>query len=155
MNLELVLAMWVLDELHPEDVPVLATEALVQGCKSEAVAVLAGLHKPTGADVLDEIPALLQELGVALPGESEALKVYVDAVASDIVNGAVTPSTGAMQIRAVYYKAGDEYWEQFAEFYGCAVEYEELNRPTLELDSETRATARDFLASGGLQITPV
>ena len=154
-NLELALARWVLDVLAPEDVPFVATEALVRGCNAESVAVLAGLQRPTTADVLDELPALLEELRVSLPERREALKIHVDAVARDIVLGVVTPRVGAIQIGSASY--GDErgeLWDQFATFVGLAVEYDEENRPASELDPETVAGAKALLAVGGLQITP-
>jgi hypothetical protein len=97
-NLELTLARWVLGELPPEDVPMVATEALVQGCSAMTVAVLAGLQRPTSADVEAELPALLEELRVSLPERREALKIHVDAVARDVVLGVVTPSVGTSQI---------------------------------------------------------
>lgn len=86
-NLELALARWVLGALSPEDVPLAATEALVQGCNARSVAVLAGLQRPTTADVLDELPALLQELGAIGPEEREALKTHVDAMAHETSSG--------------------------------------------------------------------
>ena len=144
-----------LNVLPPEDVPTVATEALVHGCKAMSVAVLAGLERPASADIEEELPALLEELRVSLPERSDALKIHVDAVARDIVLGVITPSVGASQIRSVSY--GDErneLWDQFATFVGLAVEYDEENRPAAELDPETIAGAQALLAAGGLQITP-
>ncbi len=117
------------------------------------VAVLAGLQGPTQADILAELPALLEELGASLPEKREALKAYVDAVAQDIVDGTVTPYHGAAQIRSVSYQDSDnELWDQFSTFYALAEEYEEWEPSVAELDPETVATAKAFLASGGLQI---
>ena len=154
-NLELALARWVLNELPPEDVPMVATEALVHGCNAMSVAVLAGLQRPTSADIEEELPALLEELRVSLPERREALKIHVDAVARDIVLGVVTPSVGASQISSASYAAErGELWDQFATFVGLALEYEEENRPAAELDPVTVADAKALLAAGGLQITP-
>ena len=154
-NLELALARWVLNEPPPEDVPRVATEALVHGCKAMSVAVLAGLQRPTGADIEEELPALLEELRVSLPERREALKIHVDAVARNIVFGVVTPSVGASLINsASYADERDELWDQFASFVGLAVEYDEQNRPASELDPETVACAKALLAAGGLQVTP-
>ena len=153
-NLELTLARWVLNVLHPEDVPMVATEALVHGCKAMSVAVLAGLERPASADIEEELPALLEELRVSLPERSDALKIHVDAVARDIVLGVITPSVGASLIRSVSYDERNELWDQFATFVGLAVEYDEENRPAAELDPETIAGAQALLAAGGLQITP-
>jgi hypothetical protein len=152
-NLELALARWVLNELPPEDVPMVATEALVHGCRAMSIAVLAGLQRPTSADVEAELPALLEELRVSLPGRREALKIHVDAVARDIVLGVVTPSVGASRISSAADER-DELWDQFGTFVGLAVEYAEENRPASELDLETVARAKALLAAGGLQITP-
>ena len=154
-NLELTLARWVLNVLPPEDVPKVATDALVHGCKAMSVAVLAGLERPASADIEEVLPALLEELRVSLPERSNALKIHVDAVARDIVLGVMTPSAGASQIRWVSSAdERNELWDQLATFVGLAVEYDEENRPAAELDPETVASARALLAAGGLQITP-
>jgi hypothetical protein len=82
-DLELALARWVVGALAAEDVPQLAAEALARGCNAMSVAILAGLRRPTSADILDELPALLDELGVALPEKRVALKTHVDAIAHE------------------------------------------------------------------------
>jgi hypothetical protein len=118
------------------------------------VAVLAGLRQPTSADIEAELPALLQELGTSLPEKREALKLHVDTVAHEIVAGSVTPYAGAARMKSVTFRdVGDEYWDQLAEFYGLAIEYEERNRPASELDPDTVATAQAFLSRGGLRIS--
>jgi hypothetical protein len=73
-DLELILARWVLRALPPEDVPALATEALVRGCEAASVAVVAGLSRPTRSEIEDELPDILRELDVTLPSKREALK---------------------------------------------------------------------------------
>ena len=76
--LPLFLARWVLGDFYPEDVPQLAVDALLRGCQSINVAVIAGLTRPTQGEVDEELRALLRELGHRLPSDTVALKIVVD-----------------------------------------------------------------------------
>jgi hypothetical protein len=152
-DLELILARWVLRALPPEDVPALATEALVRGCEAASVAVVAGLSRPTRSEIEDELPEILRELDVTLPSKREALKTHVDPVARDIVNGSLTPPAGANEIFVTYLDYADQrLWDQFVVLYSLADEYREENRPASVLDQETVAAARALLAAGGLRV---
>jgi hypothetical protein len=115
----------VLEELPPEEVPRLATDALEQGCEAKSVAALAGLRRPTRAEVLDLLPAFLQELGLSLPSQSEALKVVIDEVARKIVTGTLAPCIGATILWGYADDAlGGEVWKQLSEFEAFADECE-------------------------------
>lgn len=156
-HLRVVLARWVLGEVWPEDVPQLAIDALLRGCQSTSVAVIAGLDRPTRRDVEDELPALLGELGLSLPSRGAALKTVVDDVAREIVVGTVAPYQGARQIWA--YEALSEserepkLWEQFRPFIGLASQREDYPDHAAEYDAEIIGEARTLLDQGGLAVT--
>lgn len=66
------LALWRLKKLPPERVPDIATEALVSGLDSPALRQLAGLIRPTSADVGQLVDRAAVETGV-VPASDEAV----------------------------------------------------------------------------------
>lgn len=156
-NIDRLLARWVLGRLAPEDVPGLAVEALRRGCGSPAVAVLGGAHDPTRADVEDELPALLRDLGRSRPSELEALKTLVDDCAARIVEGDVEPVAGAAHIWALWGYAADpddrpELWVDFRPFVGLASECENPGPHVAKYAADIVEEARALLHRGGLNI---
>jgi hypothetical protein len=153
----------VVEELPPEEVPRLATDALEQGCEAKSVAALAGLRSPTRAEVLDLLPAFLQELDL-MPSQSEALKAVIDEVARKIVAGTLAPCIGATILWGYSHdrEFGGEAWKQLMEFEAAADGCEEslivsrggdgrLRRDPVSLyDEDIVQAASAFLASGGL-----
>jgi len=106
-DIDLLLAASVLKRLASEDVPGLAVAALERGCESDAVETLAGAHQPTRADIEDELPRLLHDLGRDRPSELHALKTLVDDCARRIADGDVDPVIGAEHIWGLWgYDAG-------------------------------------------------
>lgn len=99
---ELLLSEWVLGLIPPEDVPDLAVAALQGGCGASAVAVLAGLQRPTRSEIDAEPPQLLRELGIVRPTELEALKSLVDDCAASVVGGTVAPAPAAARIAQLW-----------------------------------------------------
>ena len=152
-DLELILARWVLGDIAPENVPALATDALVDGCGASSVAVLAGLSRPTGSEIEEQLPALLRELGVTLPSERDAVKVAVDGLAREIVSGTVPPAAGAAGMASYVrtFQDDDTIWDQLAVFYGLAIELDEENRPSSVLDPEIVDATSTLLAAGVLR----
>ncbi len=70
--IDVVLAEWVLERLPAERVPELAVRALEDGCDCSTVAALAGLERPTRADVEDHLPRILADLELRRPSPDEA-----------------------------------------------------------------------------------
>lgn len=101
--MELLLSEWVLGQLAPESVPALAVTALQDGCESAAVAVLAGLQRPTRAEIEAELPGLLRDLGAARPTRLDAFKRLADDRAAGIASGSVEPLPGAEYITALWH----------------------------------------------------
>jgi hypothetical protein len=156
--LYLILARWVLGELPPEDVPPLAVQALLRGCDSPSVAVLAGLNRPTLGDIEVELRDLLLELRISRPSQRAALKAMVDHVAHGIVAGTVAPNQGARQIWA-YENELDSAWnepalrEQFRPFVGLASQQEDDPDHASQYDAEIVGEAQALIERGGLAIT--
>jgi hypothetical protein len=162
-DLELILARWVLGELAPEDVPALATDALVRGCESTAIAVLAGLRRPTRLEVEDELPAVLRAVGRYLPPWWRAVEVCVNVWAHEIATGRLPPYDGAEQILSACrsWSVEHEVRDQLAELEGLVFEWEQpwlkkgrwrRRRSASTIESQIVAAANALIAAGGLQI---
>jgi hypothetical protein len=132
-------------------------QALERGCESSAVAVLAGAQAPTRADIEDELPALLREVGRTRPSELEALKTLVDDCARGIVEGSLEPVAGASHIWALWGYDADpdnrpELWTDFRPFIGLASECENPGPHVAEYSADIVEEARALLRRGGLNI---
>jgi hypothetical protein len=152
--LDVILARWVLGELPPEDVPPLAVKALLRGCESPTVAVLAGMTRPTRGDVEDEVRDLLLELKLSRPSQRAALKSVVDHVAQQIVSGTLAPPKGARRIWAYEMEwvpqSDPVLWPQFRPFVGLASACEDDPDHAVEYDAEIVREAQALLDRGGL-----
>ena len=85
-------------DLRGEDLPELATDALVRGLDSPALRILAG-QNPSDTDVSRELFAeVLTELSIPVLGTDEALWRLVRLTAEQIVNGQTAPNEGARWI---------------------------------------------------------
>lgn len=156
----LLLARWVLELLAPEEVPDLATTALLDGCTAQSVAVLAGLSRPTRGDVEDELPRLLSDLRTCRPTEREALKALVDDTAHRIAEGSLPPIEGANDLWWLWGYARDPdddpaLWAQFLPFISLASQVEdEGSEHSGEDEADIVRAATALLENGGLRIKP-
>jgi hypothetical protein len=152
--LELVLARWELNDLVPEDVPEVAANAIAQGCEASELAVLALLHRPTQADVEDELGGLLDRLAVRRPSSREAARLVVGSYAQQMVDGSIAPYAGSLKL---WRLANDLHkdkvvFEQLAIFVGLASEWEDHPTDRLEHEAGMIARADALLQGGGLRI---
>lgn len=85
-------------ELRSEDLPALATKALVQGVDSPALRQLAGQPAWDVRDSRDLFQQALEELGITVPDREDALWRLVRKTARGIVDGGVRPHDGATWI---------------------------------------------------------
>ncbi len=150
-----LLASWVLGRLPPERVPALAVAALQRGCGSAAVAVWAGLQRPTRAEIDSELPGLLEELGLGRPAPLEAMKTLVDEVARAVVSGSVAPRAGARLIGEIWrsgFDTGDhpESWLDIGQLVGFAHDGVVPAGSALPAAAEVTEGARALLERGGL-----
>jgi hypothetical protein len=149
-----LMARWVLDDPAPEAVPDVAAEALVNGCEMAEVAVLAGMRRPSRAEVEDELMALLRRLRVARPTRSAAIKTVVDACARRMVEGDVSPSAGAHRIWLWANECYDDadVFKQLAIFVGLASEWDDDEDHRSAYETDMLEEARALLDAGGLRI---
>jgi hypothetical protein len=96
----LELAAWelVAGELRSENLPGLATDALVRGLDSPALSELAGQDPRDARTSADLFRATLDQLGIELPSYDQALWNLVMRTAREIVAGTTTPRAGANRI---------------------------------------------------------
>ena len=140
MNPETAVALWALNRLPSEQLPVVAYQWLEAGLDSPTLRILAGERDPIMSEVGPMFYDVLEELEFAIPTRGEAVALLASEVAQRIVNGTVSPYEGADQI-------GD-LWIQYASIDGVdlsrdigilAIEYEcFLERPGLSFLEKRR-----------------
>src|SRR4029078_1676242 len=96
--LELAALRLAVDEQPPEDLPVVAADALARGFDSPALREAAGISRRDIRDARDRFEDALAELGIAIPGRVDAVWQLVRRVAREIVDGDVSPYDGARAI---------------------------------------------------------
>lgn len=95
-------------ELRSEELPQLATDALIRGLDTPSLRVLAGQNPADVRDSADLFRRALDELGVSLPAHDEAAWSLARMTAQGIVDGAVSPAVGANAIwGSAYHRVGD------------------------------------------------
>ncbi|MEU8577343.1 hypothetical protein [Streptomyces asoensis] len=83
---------YVAEVLPPEELPMLAAHALVDGCDSPALRELAGLPRGSGPDEIRErYVRALHELGLPLPDEETAGRRLLVDLASALTRGELSP----------------------------------------------------------------
>lgn len=95
-------------ELRSEDLPQLATDALVRGLDTPSLRVLAGQDPADVRDSADLFRRALDELGVSLPAHDEAAWSLARMTAQGIVDGVVSPAVGANEIWGSAYHRVDD-----------------------------------------------
>jgi hypothetical protein len=141
-SLELALMRFVLDEQPSEELPSVATNALVAGVDSPSLRVLAGLRASDYADARDLFTAAVDELGLARPTPDEARWYFVRRWARAMVDGAISPYEAS---RMIWWRGWEElgHPDSLTVFVGLASEWEddEARRPLFEADMLTAARA--------------
>ncbi|MFF3404410.1 hypothetical protein ACFYW6_39115 [Streptomyces sp. NPDC002659] len=123
-------------EICPEDLPMIAAEALAAGLDTPTLCELAGWPRNADTrDIRDAFEQALSESGIELPGPSLARRHALRRLAARLVDGQITPAE----------LATDDWWETEVETTeersfvslipqcGCCIEY------TLGLDQRTWA----------------
>jgi len=94
------------DETYPEDLPMIAAEALAAGLDTPALCELAGWPRTADArDIRDAFRQALAECGIALPDQLTARRHALRRMAARLVDGEVTPDD----------LASGDWWETEAE----------------------------------------
>jgi hypothetical protein len=145
--LEVIAARLVVGEQASEDLPGLATEALVRGLDSPSLREAAGLSPRDVRAAREAFVNALRELGLQLPDEQSALWLLIRNMLRRIVDGSINAYEGASWI---WHQA---YWRVEREgdlrvFVGLASEWDDHpgSRPAIE--QAIRDSAVDLLAQG-------
>jgi hypothetical protein len=143
--LELAALRLALDEQPSEDLPAIATEALVRGLDSQALREAAGTPSADVRDARGHFIDALEELGYSIPGEEEAVWRLVRHTAEQIVQGDITPYDGASWIwRSAYRRV--EHEGDLRIFVGLASEWEDNPEYRDQYDEDIVDEARTLLA---------
>lgn len=97
--------------VYPEDLPMAAAEALARGVDSPALRELAGLGKGSATTEIEDLYRnALAELGIASPGQREAVRWWLGELAKELVQGKLTVAGLARKIvPGEEWMAEDEY----------------------------------------------
>ena len=130
--------------LASEDLPEIATEALVRGLDSPALRVLAGQSRNDVRDSADLFRVALDELGIDLPDADSAQWHLARRTAGDIVAGRIGPARGATELWLAYLKVRDN--GDLRIFVGLASMLEDHPQDAEQIEADMVAAARELLA---------
>ena len=130
--------------LPSEDLPEIATDALVRGLDSPALRILAGQPRGDVRESADLFRAALDELGIDLPDADSAQWHLVRRTARDIVAGRVTPADGASELFLAYFKVRDS--GDLRIFVGLASVLDDLPQDAARIGDQIVAAAQELLA---------
>lgn len=139
------------DEIRPEDLPLIAAEALAAGLDTPTLCELAGWPRNADArDIRDAFEQSLSEAGIELPDRSLARRHALRRLAVRLINGEIAAAD----------LASDDWWETEAETTeersfvslipqcGCCIEY------TLGFDDQQTWAAELRIAALALTSSP-
>jgi len=144
----LEIAAWelVAGELRSEDLPALASDALVRGVDSPTLGELAAQSSSdvrTSADLFREV---ITELGIELPDLDEALWNLVRSTVRGVVDGDVPPGIGARKIWRWAWDVEDS--GDLRIFIGLASELDDYPEDRAVLEAQIMAEAGELLRRG-------
>jgi hypothetical protein len=119
---------------------------LVQGYDTQSLRVLAGLTRAEEDRVVDLLPGLFRELGMARPTRVQATWCLVQNLARDIVSGKVTAADGAWAI-GNFGTSSDPLFPSLRIFVGLSSEWDGDPERQEEYESEIRQQALGLLAT--------
>jgi hypothetical protein len=133
--------------LPSEDLPEIATDALVRGLDSPALRMLAGQPRGDVRESADLFRAALDELGIDLPDAGPAQWHLVLRTAREIVAGRMTPAGGASELVLAYDKARDS--GDLRIFAGLASVLDDHPEDAARIEDQIVAAAQELLARPG------
>lgn len=131
------------DDQPSEDLPAIATDALVRGIDSPYLRRAAGASASDVREARDLFVIALEELGYSAPAEQEALWRLVRDACERIVAGELDPYTGARRIWRWRYRMERE--GDLRIFVGLASEWEDHPEHRATLDERIIDAARQLL----------
>ncbi|MCR6488710.1 hypothetical protein M8542_38365 [Amycolatopsis sp. OK19-0408] len=145
--------------VYPEDLPMVAAEALARGVDSPALRELAGLGKGSATTEIENLYRdALAELGITAPGRREAVRWWLGELAEELVQGGLSVAGLARKIvPGEEWMAEDEYrfavlayyWQETVDLISApqarAAEIDLLDaaRAILRQNNSSRAGARE------------
>ena len=130
--------------LASEDLPEIATEALVRGLDSPALRVLAGQSRDDVRDSADLFRVAFDELGICLPDADTAQWRLARRTADDIAAGRIRPACGATELWRAYHKVRDN--GDLRIFVGLASMLDDHPEDADQIEAHMVAAARELLA---------
>jgi hypothetical protein len=131
-------------QLASEDLPELATEALVRGLDSLALRELAGQAPDDVRDSADLFRVALAELGIELPDSETAEWRLARRVASEIVAGTISGGRGANKLWGTYLRVREN--GDLRIFVGLASMLDDYPDDVEEIEADIVVAAREFLS---------
>jgi hypothetical protein len=130
--------------LASEDLPEIATEALVRGLDSPALRVLAGQSRDDVRDSAELFRVALDEIGIDLPDADSAQWHLARRAAGDIVAGRIGPAHGATELWLAYRKVRDN--GDLRVFVGLASMLDDHPEDAEQIEADMVAAARELMA---------
>ena len=130
--------------LASEDLPEIATEALVRGLDSPALRILAGQSRGDVRDSADLFRVALNELGIYPPDADTAHWRLARRTADDIVAGRIRPAWGATELWLAHYKVRDN--GDLRIFVGLASMLDDHPGDADQIEVDMITAARELLA---------
>lgn len=128
MDWRLQTARWVLGRIHGEELPQIATDAMVQGDDSPSLRLLAADSRPTIGEAGPLFLAALQELKIDLPDQRAAIFILARGLAEKIVEGQLGAHDGACELALLSYDATPSE-AMISVFVGLASELDDFRDP--------------------------
>jgi hypothetical protein len=130
--------------LPSEDLPEIATEALVRGLDSPTLRVLAGQSRDDVRDSAELFRVALDELGIDLRDADSAQWDLAERTAGDIVAGRIGPARGATELWLAYRNVRDN--GDLRIFVGLASMLDDHPEDAEQIEADVVAAARELLA---------
>jgi hypothetical protein len=130
--------------LISEDLPEIATDALVRGLDSPALRVLAGQSRDDVRDSADLFRVALGELGIDLPDPDSAQWLLARRTAAGIVAGRISPARGATELWLAYPKVRDN--GDLRIFVGLASMLDDHPEDAERIESDIVVAAQELLS---------
>lgn len=143
-SLEVASWHWVTGDLRADELPDIATDALVRGAESPTLRVLAGENRDDAQSLRDLFALVLEELNYPLLDRDGAQWQLIRLTARAIVAGSVDPGDGANQIWRRSFDVAEE--GDLRVFVGLASQLEDHPSSAASLNEAIRAAAADLLA---------
>lgn len=142
--MEVAALRWAIGTQPAEQLPDLATDALVRGLDSPALRELAGMARDDFWRIKSLFEVTTEELGIVIPDEQTALWLLAKNTAAEIVAGTVSPSRGAdwiwWEIHHRIAREGD-----LRVFGGLASEWDEYAEHRAEIEGFIVDAARELI----------